>query len=355
MKKPIISFCIATYQRYDILKELIEEILSVESDDLEVVVNDDHSMDASYEKIKTIKDERLRIYSNQVNLGSIENVFQLLEYGKGTYLFYLNDRDNVDPIKILKLISILRLFDQRKVAFAKCVPVLNVKKDFEIFQPGRDSFVEFACRQQHISGFIFRNEVWRSIKNRRDFFTGQKHGDWPYTHIYALMAVHDSGAVIYNDICNVDRERIDFAKVRSGFYLKRKDKRLWYKPEVQWRELRTAYLFLKSMPVSGEWVRDAICKRYNETLGRIMLDYSFYVSLPMNTLHYGLQISNHKFKNHCEEFYNGLYVWIHANFLWRQDPNLLIRINQITAGFVKRYLEVVSKDFLSYIFAADSK
>ena len=128
MDRPILSICIATYQRYEVLKELLNEILSVESDEYEIIVCDDHSTDGSFEKIKKMEDKRLKVISNSVNVGSVENVYRLLNHGSGIYLMYLNDRDNIDPLKLPKLLSILHAFDEKKNSVCEMYKHTECKK-----------------------------------------------------------------------------------------------------------------------------------------------------------------------------------------------------------------------------------
>ena len=120
--KAVVSFCIATFQRYNLLAELVREILSVDSDKIEVAICDDHSQDDSIERIRQIQDPRLKIFVNDNNIGSLPNICEALDKGEGEYLFYVNDRDNVDPFKIKALVEILECLKKDDVAFAKCIP-----------------------------------------------------------------------------------------------------------------------------------------------------------------------------------------------------------------------------------------
>ena len=95
MNKIIVSFCIATFQRCEVVKELVEEILSIQTDKLEIVVCDNNSADDTVKELKKISDVRLKIYVNERNVGSLLNMYEALEKGTGEYLFYINYRDNL--------------------------------------------------------------------------------------------------------------------------------------------------------------------------------------------------------------------------------------------------------------------
>ena len=127
-------------------------------------------------------------------------------------------------------------------------------------------------------------------------------------------------------------------------------------PAVQCRELCHAYKFLCRLSVPQDWIRDVICNRYDEALRNVMIHYSLFVSLPVNTVHYGLKISENKLKNHTKEILNGLFLWKHAYFFFRKyDSDIVAKINKITFSIVKEYSDIVYQDWLKYIFSSQTK
>lgn len=340
MDSYIVSFCIATYQRYEIVKELIMELLSVDSDKFEVVVCDNCSKDGSFEKIKEIKDVRLQIYANDRNIGSLANMCAALDRGRGHYLFYINDRDNVDSFKIKKLITILERIDKEDVAFAKCIDDFSPERDYDIFLCGREALLEFGCRIAHPTGYLYRYDAWNSIVKRRNLFEQQCYGDYPFTQICAILSQAYNGAIIYGDICNLKRRRIDFSKVKSGYYSNRKDKRLWYTPEVQWRELMIAYKFLIMEGIDKEQVDEVLSSRYQEYLRRVVIEYKNIIAKPENTLHYNLELSNDMFLTRVKSIRNGLFLWRKMiSFCTNmKKKDLLKRTNYDTKQIIMLYL-----------------
>lgn len=350
MNHIVVSFCIATFRRYDILRELLTEILSVDNDQFEVVVCDDCSADGSINRIKQIQDRRLRIYINNTNVGSMQNIYEALSKGRGKYLFYINDRDNVDCFKIKELIDLLNELEKKEVAFIKCAGFMKTEK-YQIFYSGKDAILEFACRVAHPTGYIYLKSAWDEIENLNLFFEKQYDSDYPASMVCAVMALKYNGAYLYGDICDVSRKRIDFTTVKSGYYLKRKDKRIWYSPEVQWRELVFGYGFLKRLHVQEEILEEFLFQRYGEYLKRVLIQYKNIVSKPENTVHYKLKISRNSLNICIKALQNGLYMWTRMYIFCKSNKktDLLKKINKNTRLNYTDYFTDLYKEVLRRI------
>lgn len=328
--KAVVSFCIATFQRYAILAELVQEILSVDSDKIEVVICDDHSLDGSIEKIRQIQDPRLKIFVNQVNLGSLPNMCKALDKGEGEYLFYVNDRDNIDPFKVKALVKILECLKNDNVAFAKCISEQYGRQKYCIYKEGEEALVEFACAIDHPTGFIFKREIWTRIKNRKILFEDQKYGDFAITQICAIMARNYKGAVIYGDICDLKRRRVDITTEKSGYYRKRKDKRLWYSPEVIYRELKIGQKFLKQIGVSDQIRKQILTDRYIRYLPLCVTRYKELISDPLQTVHYNFYPKQDFVHVFVKSVLNGLKLWFNTKRLCINDSKTGAIIDQLT-------------------------
>lgn len=349
MDNILVSFCIATFERYEILKELLMEILSVNSERFEIVICDDHSLDDSIQKLRKIQDKRLKFFVNTTNIGSLQNIYESLEHGAGKYLFYVNDRDNVDAFKIKKLLNLLEELEKKNVAFIKCSNAKHLNAKYQIYEPGESAMLEFACRVEHPTGYIFLRDIWKKLKYRKILFQNQCYGDYSITLICAVMAQKYRGAYIYGDICDIERRRIDFSKVKSGYYLKRKDKRVWYSPEVQWRELLIAHKFLGKISVEQVLIDKILYQRYKENLRRVTIQYKENISEPANTLHYNLHVPKNLVVIHIKAILNGLYLWRNMQSFCRYEnkKELLLKINESTKANYREHIGNIYRDLLN--------
>ena len=340
MSETLLSFCIATYRRYDVLKELIEHILSIDDDRIEVVVGDDKSDDGATDRLCIdIIDERLHVYINSEKMGSQSNIAETWDRGKGKYLFYINDRDYVDPFKIPALLSIIEELDKEGVAFASCVDNIDSDNPYRILD-GKECFLEFAFRMTHPTGYIFRKTIWdNSEAIKKKMFYNQYETDYPWSFLCGCFSLKYKGALIYGDICEKYRERIDFKKVKSGYYSSRKDKRLWYTPEVQWRELRNAYLFAEEVKAPSDWKDELFIRRYNECFKSLTIYHKVIVSNPRYTWHYGIPPEKSIVKILKESLRGGLYLRNNVSIYLRKCKNneLLKELKKDTRDIIKDY------------------
>lgn len=88
------SVCMATYNGGRYIEEQIRSILPQLSQNDEIVVSDDHSMDDTVDILKKINDDRIKIYSNPGERGYAGNFENALHHAKGDIIF-LSDQDDV--------------------------------------------------------------------------------------------------------------------------------------------------------------------------------------------------------------------------------------------------------------------
>jgi glycosyltransferase involved in cell wall biosynthesis len=108
---PLLSIVIPTKNRYEYLKVLIDKLLSYETQDFEVVVNDnseDNSLFVDY--VNSIQDERFKYKHVSKWLSVVENCDMAISLSSGKYVCMLGDDDG---ILISKAIELLRLMEKK--------------------------------------------------------------------------------------------------------------------------------------------------------------------------------------------------------------------------------------------------
>ena len=109
----MLSIYIATYNRKEILRRKIDEMLAIKSDDFDVWVLDDCSNDGTVEMLSEFPDTRLHYIQNKERVGinedgAMPNWYRLLEACDGRFALHLNDRDIFYTDKLPDLIKFLK-------------------------------------------------------------------------------------------------------------------------------------------------------------------------------------------------------------------------------------------------------
>lgn len=83
---PLVSIVIPVYNRESVILETIDSALSQDYPNFEVVVVDNNSTDKTLEKISLRKDERLKVFRNNRNIGPVRNWAKAIEYANGEFV-----------------------------------------------------------------------------------------------------------------------------------------------------------------------------------------------------------------------------------------------------------------------------
>jgi len=94
---PFVSVLMTAYNRENFIAEAIESVLTSSYTNFELVIVDDCSTDKTFEIIQyfAIKDQRIRYYQNEKNLGDYPNRNRAASYAKGYYITYLDSDDKL--------------------------------------------------------------------------------------------------------------------------------------------------------------------------------------------------------------------------------------------------------------------
>ena len=100
MKNPgLISVLMTAFNRENYIADAIESVLASTYRDFELIIVDDCSTDKTVEIIRNyeLRDDRIRIFVNEENLGDYPNRNRAASYARGEYLKYLDSDDTMAP------------------------------------------------------------------------------------------------------------------------------------------------------------------------------------------------------------------------------------------------------------------
>ena len=111
MERKSISVCMATYNGEKYVEEQIKSILMQLNDNDEIIISDDHSTDNTLGIIKSLNDERVKIFINSLESGYAKN-FENAICRASNDIIFLSDQDDVwMDIKIEKMLAGLEVSD----------------------------------------------------------------------------------------------------------------------------------------------------------------------------------------------------------------------------------------------------
>ncbi|MFT3906014.1 MAG: glycosyltransferase [Steroidobacteraceae bacterium] len=113
---PAVSVCIPTYRGEAHLAAAIESVLAQGFADLELVVVDDHSPDATQSIVASYKDARIRYLRNDTNLGPQGNWNRALAEARGRYFKLLPHDDLLAKDCLAEQVAILDADREQRVA-----------------------------------------------------------------------------------------------------------------------------------------------------------------------------------------------------------------------------------------------
>jgi len=156
---------VPTYNRAERITNIIKQIISFQSDEIEIVIGDDASTDGTKDTVKQFKDTRINYYKNKKNLGFDRNLLKIVQRANGEFVFFLMDDDDIEMDMIP---WILKTIKENKNLTQLCGSIGNKRPgcnkpyfEFEnnFFKGGHESLINLLFYNPHGSGVILRRNV----------------------------------------------------------------------------------------------------------------------------------------------------------------------------------------------------
>lgn len=115
---PKVSVFLPSYNHEKYIGQAIESVLNQTFSDFELLIGDDCSLDHSLKVITSYKDERIRVFRREENLGATINYLELLKEVSGDYVALINSDDFWYPNKLRQQVEFLNAHPD--VAMCSC-------------------------------------------------------------------------------------------------------------------------------------------------------------------------------------------------------------------------------------------
>ncbi len=149
-----VSIQIPTYNQQQYLSQAIGSVLKQDYPNLEIIIADDSSTDGTESVVRQYKDERIRYFRNEKNIGRVANYHKALyEYCTGDWVVNLDGDDYyTDPSFISKGMGLINAYKDKGhnvVFYQALIKVINedtgteVVKKHKVLQEGHQVFANY--------------------------------------------------------------------------------------------------------------------------------------------------------------------------------------------------------------------
>jgi glycosyltransferase involved in cell wall biosynthesis len=113
-QSPFVSVLMTAYNRQQFIAEAIESVLAQTYNKFELIIVDDGSKDNSVNIALSYaqKDNRIKVYVNEQNLGDYPNRNKAESYAQGEYIMYVDSDDTIFPNGIEQCVRIMEQYPQ---------------------------------------------------------------------------------------------------------------------------------------------------------------------------------------------------------------------------------------------------
>lgn len=137
-KKPLVSVLMTSYNRANLIAESIISVLNSTYENFELIIVDDCSTDLTYQIAREFaeKDERIKLYLNEFNLGDYANRNKAASYATGKYIKYLDADDIIYPNSLELMVMSMEKFPA--ASFGLSFSVVNEKQPYPILLSSKE-------------------------------------------------------------------------------------------------------------------------------------------------------------------------------------------------------------------------
>lgn len=274
----LLSICIPSYNRFEVLNETIKKILKAKSRDFEVVIIDNCSPRNIDDYIST-NDSRIRIVKREEPVYGAKNVGDSILYGRGIYSLLLLDKDKIDGNYLDDFIYALGVSD---VCGGYCE--LNAECDsIEIIKEKTIETVGYLSK--HPSGDFYKMDIVREYIISKDVVL--EKDPFPFDIYLAYCAskgnmMHYNKPVVYSALNDPNAE-----DSVGSLTFKKENNNLYYLPKKRLEQFVVYVNCLSELNVSLDIKKGVLCELYKRTIAMVSTSYKSAMGNAVVCRHYG--------------------------------------------------------------------
>jgi glycosyltransferase involved in cell wall biosynthesis len=164
MEQPLVSVLMTAYNREKYIREAIESVLASTYTNFELIIVDDCSMDrtVSIAREYEIKDQRIKVYINEKNLGDYPNRNKAATYARGKYIKYVDSDDRLYDYSLDYCVSMM----EKNPAADWGLLNRNISNDGKVFSPHQTLHKHFFAEPSLTigpGGSILKHDFFKSL------------------------------------------------------------------------------------------------------------------------------------------------------------------------------------------------
>jgi len=192
-KNVVLTIAIATYNRSELVYNMVRKLLDIQRDDFEIAITDNDSQDNLVELLTAVEDDRIAIYRNTENIGAMKNIVQSVYNSKGKYGLFLNDRDKINVDEIPALIDYLSKGNYGTVITQELKRNVNCEKTINIYRKGKQALL-MCPWTLHTTGLILNVDLLRKFYSV-DYFW--KWSDTLFPNVFMVRELCCKADLVY--------------------------------------------------------------------------------------------------------------------------------------------------------------
>lgn len=279
--RPVLSICIPTTNRCDMVVKLVKNILTCQSQKFDIIVFDGRSTDNTKNAILSINDKRLHYFVNEAPEVTWQtNWAGSYEHADGTFFMHFNDRDIPYPQNLSCLIEFLE--QNKNLAGGMCGCSLNLSN--KIMTNFEECILKIAYTPSHPTGTVFNTDMYKSIADRKRYYEFDISTHCPHSIIFARL-LNLGSLFSYDDkvIWNLTTSDANF---KSGCAYKQKQ--FWFTPEGRLKTLQCLINDIKlNKRVDAALYKRKLLKEITSTISWSTAYYFFRLSDRPSAYHGG--------------------------------------------------------------------
>ena len=243
MNDKVLSVCIPTYNRSNILKNTLSNLVTQDISRIEIIISDNASTDETYEVVKEYGEYGIKYFSNSKNKGFTYNLIKVMEYADTDYLTLVSDEDDVNVNNILASIDEIINSEVGVILGTVLTSEKDVVRSFktEVKNSNFQTFYSHGFKVASMSGIVFNRSKIDFSDLWREFNSSASYGFLDvYPHVYLFNRI-----LLENDLATDSRI---FAIIRErGIHYPEKINGLGYfHPLNRFKQLYKKLLFVKN-------------------------------------------------------------------------------------------------------------